>query len=147
VRVLWVPHCNCQVQRLLGVLVDRGLGHPIGAPIRICFAQILRGSRFEPAKLRCSRWSVVSQTLLMIPWRGTRGSDFVKSRSHLNLLRTCDVAAVVPDEATAHSQPHRFQGAQSFHLQLSVLSGKIHQSCGAYTRTAASCSLFFGAAT
>src|SRR6266446_2732227 len=65
VRVLWVPHCNCQVQRLLGVLVDRGLGHPIGAPIRICFAQILRGSRFEPAKLRCSRWSVVSQTLLI----------------------------------------------------------------------------------
>jgi hypothetical protein len=74
VRVLWVPQLNCRVQRWLGALGHRGLGHPIGAPIRICFAQILRGSVFEPAKLRSRRWSMVWLFLLLSPWAGTRGS-------------------------------------------------------------------------
>ena len=54
-RHLWVPQRNSRFQRRLGSPYHRRLGHPIGAPIRISFAQILRGSEFEPAKLRLQR--------------------------------------------------------------------------------------------
>ena len=39
VRLLWVPQLKCRFPKWLGLVAERRLGHPIGAPITISFLQ------------------------------------------------------------------------------------------------------------